>query len=112
MENKRSRAGTVALAAFGLFLMGSVAAAGLVPVLPEAFAQGTAQPAVSYNGPQVPKASFQSENGIPLGPPYGHVAVWQDEKAVAVTVAFAGLGVGVMTGLCLVRGRGLPVLKL
>ena len=113
MQNKRTSSGKIAAFTVGLCLVGSAAVAGLVPAIPEVFAvQGGAQSTSGARGPHVPQISFQQQNGIPLGPPYGNNPMWKDEGYLGVAVALGALVVGIGSVVCFARGKSIPFLKI
>lgn len=112
MENRKLSIGPVIAFAVCIGMIGSFAMAGFVPMMPQAFAEPSAQSNVVYNGPQVPQVSFQSQNGIPLGPPYGTPTLWHEEQTTAIAVSVGALVFGVALVIYLTSGKNLPVMKI
>lgn len=105
-ENKKSTGPIVAFAV-GLSLIGSLALVQFTPLIPDAFAQqtGTQSSSSGSTSPYVPKLSFQPQNGIPLGPPYGNPTATQQAELVAIGVVLGAFATGIATAIYLARGK-------
>ena len=110
MENKKLSAGPIIALVVGIGMVGSVAMVGFNPMMSQGFAEPSAQSAIPSNGPHVPRASFQTQNGIPLGPQYGSPATMHVEQTIAIAMAVVVLVVGIAATFYFIIGKSMPVM--